>query len=82
MAYKLDVQEFLDLQATYTSAEQDMIPWWALYEKVSEILQAAIDRGAVAAVDIAETEAAILCSAMQLSPVDFEKRYFQSLESV
>jgi Ca2+-binding RTX toxin-like protein len=60
MAYKLNVQEFLDLQATYTSAEQGMIPWWALYEKVSEVLQAAIDRGAVAAVDIAETEAAIL----------------------
>lgn len=60
MAYKLSVQDYLDLQATYTSAEQGNIPWWALYEKVSELLQAAISIGAVAAADMAETEAAIL----------------------
>ncbi|MBU3055522.1 hypothetical protein [Pseudomonas indica] len=60
MAYKFTEQEQARIQAAYDRAEQGQAPWWGLYEEVSSLLLAAIDRGDVASADVDEAKAAAL----------------------
>lgn len=60
MAYEFNAHELEQIDAAYMVAKSGGVPWWSLYEKVSTILQMAIDRGSVAAEDLRETEAAML----------------------
>ena len=62
MAYIFTEQEQAQIRLVYESikVEGSDVPWWALYEEVSSLLQAALERGAVASADIKETEAAML----------------------
>ena len=64
MAYVFGKQELDQIRLVHESIIKEdsevKVPWWALYEKVSFLLTAALERGDVASADIKETEAALL----------------------